>query len=51
LSNDPSCHSSSKKYFDPEISKKRIGKWKKCDYKDEIEKISHHLEEYLYEEK
>jgi hypothetical protein len=51
LSIDQSCHSAPRKYFDPEISIKRIGKWKACDRKNEIEKISRHLQEYLYEGK
>mgnify|MGYP003972036993 CR=1 FL=1 len=50
LSIDQSSHSFPRKYFDPDSSKKRIGKWKKYDRKNEIEKISHDLKEYLYNE-
>jgi hypothetical protein len=49
LSLDKNGHSFPRKYFDPEISIKRIGKWKNSDRKAEIEKISRHLEKYLYQ--
>lgn len=46
----PDDHTHPKKYFNPEISKKNIGIWKKYSNQEEINFIYNHLKEYCFEE-
>ena len=41
-------HTDVKKYFDPAVSKKNVGKYKNFKYQDEIKQIEDELSEYLY---
>ena len=42
-------HSKKKKYFNPELSEKKIGLWKSYKHQEEIDYIYQELKEYCYE--
>ncbi len=49
LNIDKKHHNNKKKYFDPDISVKNIGKWKKWKNQNDMEKIHSELSEYCYD--